>query len=294
MRSTASWTVSLTIGRSCSTTTGGGWKTDPAESPDPAQSDHLTELHRWLDSRSRTIRLADLLIEVENDLGFSVHFQQPGERVDPGEVCALLARDPCPRLQATLDVPTNWSSLVEAAEVNRSAVYQTQGFSAVESRGRVGPVWAKKDRRGGPGRLQATTRGRPPRDWTGVDPSGPARRAGGSRSGPSSREWPRGRPLRSPRPLHSGHEPWALKLEERGRHPVRVGERPAGWNGTNAPPGVDRRRGPMSTIQSAARLTAGFVLDDVHRVAVVAQAVEHGGDRCPADGTPRSARPGCR
>ena len=35
---------------------------------------------------------ADLLIEVENDLGFSVHFQQPGgKRVDPGEVCVLLA-----------------------------------------------------------------------------------------------------------------------------------------------------------------------------------------------------------
>ena len=70
-----------------------GWrlKTDPAEPPDPAQSDRLAELHRWLDARNRTIRLADLLIEVENDLGFSVHFQQPGERVDPGEVCALLA-----------------------------------------------------------------------------------------------------------------------------------------------------------------------------------------------------------
>ena len=71
-----------------------GWrlKTDPAEPPDPAQSDRLAELHPWLDARSRTIRLADLLIEVENDLGFSVHFQQPGEkRVDPGEVCALLA-----------------------------------------------------------------------------------------------------------------------------------------------------------------------------------------------------------
>ena len=71
-----------------------GWrlKTDPAEPPDPAQSDRLAELHRWLDARSRTIRLADLLIEVENDLGFSVHFQQPGEKwVDPGEVCALLA-----------------------------------------------------------------------------------------------------------------------------------------------------------------------------------------------------------
>ena len=71
-----------------------GWrlKTDAAEQPDPAQSDRLAELHRWLDARSRLIRLADLLIEVENDLGFSVHFQQPGEkRVDPGEVCALLA-----------------------------------------------------------------------------------------------------------------------------------------------------------------------------------------------------------
>ena len=70
-----------------------GWrlKTDPAEPPDPAQSDHIAQLHRWLDARSRSIRLADLLIEVENDLGFSVHFQQPGERVDPGEVCALLA-----------------------------------------------------------------------------------------------------------------------------------------------------------------------------------------------------------
>ena len=72
-----------------------GWrlKTDPAEQPDPAQSDSsLAELHRWLDARSRSIRLADLLIEVENDLGFSVHFQQPAEKqVDPGEVCALLA-----------------------------------------------------------------------------------------------------------------------------------------------------------------------------------------------------------
>ena len=92
MRSTGSWRVSLTTGRSLSTTTGGGLKTDAAEQPDPAQSDRLAELHRWLDARSRSIRLADLLIEVENDLGFSVHFQQPGEkRVDPGEVCALLA-----------------------------------------------------------------------------------------------------------------------------------------------------------------------------------------------------------
>ena len=55
-----------------------------ATAPGPAQSDSRTELHRWLDARRRSIRLADLLIEVENDLGFSVHFQQPGgKRVDP-------------------------------------------------------------------------------------------------------------------------------------------------------------------------------------------------------------------
>ena len=81
--------VSLTTGRFDD-----GWRlrTDAAEQPDPAQSDRLAELHRWLDARSRSIRLADLLIEVENDLKFSVHFQQPGEkRVDPGEVCAQLA-----------------------------------------------------------------------------------------------------------------------------------------------------------------------------------------------------------
>ena len=42
-----------------------GWrlKTDPAKHPDPAQADSLVELHRWLDARSRSIRLADLLIE---------------------------------------------------------------------------------------------------------------------------------------------------------------------------------------------------------------------------------------
>ncbi len=79
-----------------------GWrlKTDAAEQPDPAQSDRLAELHRWLDARSRSIRLADLLIEVENDLGFSVHFQQPGEkRVDPGDVCGPARRGHRRRLQ---------------------------------------------------------------------------------------------------------------------------------------------------------------------------------------------------
>ena len=71
-----------------------GWqlKTDPAAHPAPAHADSLVDLHRWLDTRSRSIRLADLRIEVENDLGCSVHCQRPGEtRGDPGDVCALRA-----------------------------------------------------------------------------------------------------------------------------------------------------------------------------------------------------------
>ena len=65
----------------------------PGRAPRPgAPADSLVDLHRWLDTRSRSIRLADLLIEVENDLGCSVHCQRPGEtRVDPGDVCARLA-----------------------------------------------------------------------------------------------------------------------------------------------------------------------------------------------------------
>ena len=82
----------LTTGRSRSTTTGGGSRRTRPSSPTRRSPTASPSLHRWLDARSRTIRLADLLIEVENDLGFSGHFQQPGEKQgDPGEVCALLA-----------------------------------------------------------------------------------------------------------------------------------------------------------------------------------------------------------
>ena len=49
-------------------------------------------MRRWLAARTRSIRLADLLIEVENDLAFSAHFHYPGERrMDAEETCALLA-----------------------------------------------------------------------------------------------------------------------------------------------------------------------------------------------------------
>ena len=70
-----------------------GWrlKTDHAERLDREQSTQLADLHRWLDARRRSIRLADLLIEVENDLRFSAHFLGAGEKqAGADEVCALL------------------------------------------------------------------------------------------------------------------------------------------------------------------------------------------------------------
>ena len=71
-----------------------GWrlKTDQGEQLDPERSQDLAAMRRWLAARTRSIRLADLLIEVENDLAFSAHFHHPGEtRMDAEETCALLA-----------------------------------------------------------------------------------------------------------------------------------------------------------------------------------------------------------
>ena len=71
-----------------------GWrlKTDHAEPPDPKRSASLVELRRWVDARRRSIRLADLLIEVENDLRFSAHFLHPGEKQpEADEICVLIA-----------------------------------------------------------------------------------------------------------------------------------------------------------------------------------------------------------
>lgn len=71
-----------------------GWrlKTDQAEQLDPKGAQDLAALRRWLAAHTRSIRLADLLIEVENDLAFSAHFHHPGEgRMAAEETCALLA-----------------------------------------------------------------------------------------------------------------------------------------------------------------------------------------------------------
>ena len=79
-----------------------GWrlKTDRAEQLDPEQLANLAELHRWFDARRRSIRLADLLIEVENDLRFSAHFlRQDEKQFDCRRSMRVARRHPCPRLQ---------------------------------------------------------------------------------------------------------------------------------------------------------------------------------------------------
>ena len=119
-----------------------GWrlKTDAAEQPDPAQSESLAELHRWLDARSRSIRLADLVIEGENDLGFSVHFQQPGEkRVDPWGGVRAARRDPRPRLQPRPLTPWRTGRSGGPTVGSRPAVFAGQ----VDVLQPSGEAWAK-------------------------------------------------------------------------------------------------------------------------------------------------------
>ena len=66
---------------------------DVAETLDAAAQTRLGDLKRWLAKHMRTIRLPDLLIEVDNDLRFTDHFVPPAQRGgrDAEDVCTLLA-----------------------------------------------------------------------------------------------------------------------------------------------------------------------------------------------------------
>jgi TnpA family transposase len=66
---------------------------DPAETLDAAAQTRLGDLRKWLAKHMRTIRLPDLLIEVDNDLRFTDHFVPPAQRGgrDAEDVCTLLA-----------------------------------------------------------------------------------------------------------------------------------------------------------------------------------------------------------
>ncbi len=72
-----------------------GWhlSTDAAETLDAAAHTRLGDLRKWLTKHMRTMRLPDLLIEVDNDLRFTDHFMPPAQRGgrDAEDVCTLLA-----------------------------------------------------------------------------------------------------------------------------------------------------------------------------------------------------------
>ena len=60
---------------------------------DAAAQTRLGDLRKWLTKQMRSIRLPDLLIEVDNDLRFTDHFLPPAQRGgrDAEDVCTLLA-----------------------------------------------------------------------------------------------------------------------------------------------------------------------------------------------------------
>jgi TnpA family transposase len=66
---------------------------DVAETLDTAAQTRLGDLRKWLAKHMRTIRLPDLLIEVDNDLRFTDHFVPPAQRGgrDAEDVCTLLS-----------------------------------------------------------------------------------------------------------------------------------------------------------------------------------------------------------
>ena len=72
-----------------------GWhlSTDPADALSDEKADQLAVLKKWLEKHMRGIRLPDLLIEVDNDLGFTRSFMPASRRKNPklDEVCLLIA-----------------------------------------------------------------------------------------------------------------------------------------------------------------------------------------------------------
>jgi hypothetical protein len=60
---------------------------------DREEQDRLAHLKSWLAKHMRRVKLPDLLIEVDNRLGFTRNFLTPAQREEPSpeDICALLA-----------------------------------------------------------------------------------------------------------------------------------------------------------------------------------------------------------
>jgi len=72
-----------------------GWRlsADSTEKLDQEAQDRLAHLKSWLAKNMRRVRLPDLLIEVDNQLGFTRNFLTPAQRQEswPEDICAVLA-----------------------------------------------------------------------------------------------------------------------------------------------------------------------------------------------------------
>ena len=74
-----------------------GWQlsVDATGRLDDGAADPLAHLQRWLATHMRKVRLPDLLIEVDNDPGFTRYFLPPSRQPDPAPdvICVILAAD---------------------------------------------------------------------------------------------------------------------------------------------------------------------------------------------------------
>jgi TnpA family transposase len=72
-----------------------GWRlsAEPTEKLDQVGQDRLAHLKSWLAKHMRRVKLPDLLIEVDNQLGFTRNFLTPAQRQEPSpaDICAVLA-----------------------------------------------------------------------------------------------------------------------------------------------------------------------------------------------------------
>jgi TnpA family transposase len=72
-----------------------GWRLgkDQAETLDLESESKLGELKKWLGEQIESIRLPDLLINVDNDLQYSRHFLSPARRGErqPQDICSIIA-----------------------------------------------------------------------------------------------------------------------------------------------------------------------------------------------------------
>ena len=72
-----------------------GWQlsTDPADKLQPQEEEKLDELKSWLKKHMRSIKLPELLIEVDNELHFTHHFMTPAQKEikEVSDICSVIA-----------------------------------------------------------------------------------------------------------------------------------------------------------------------------------------------------------